>query len=36
MLTSLPPTVNIKGKIDPTSKELKPNVTIGVKGRVEF
>ena len=36
LFSSLRPTMGIKGKINTSTKEIKPNITIGVKGGVEF
>ncbi len=36
LFSSIRPTIHIKGKINPKTKEVKPNITIGVKGGVEF
>jgi len=36
LLTSLRPTANVKGRIDPKTGKVKHNITIGVKGGVEF
>ncbi len=36
LLSSLRPTANIKGGINPQTGKIKHKVTIGVKGGVEF
>lgn len=36
LLSSIRPTVGVKGKTDASSGKTKVNVTIGVKGGVEF
>lgn len=36
LFSSLRPTLGVKGKINPKTKEVKPNITIGVKGGIEF
>ena len=36
LFSSLRPTIGIKGKMDPKTKKTKTNITIGVKGGIEF
>jgi hypothetical protein len=36
LFTSLRPTINIKGKVDKKTKETEVNITVGVKGGIEF
>jgi hypothetical protein len=36
LFSSIRPTINIKGKVDPKNGKINPNITIGVKGGVDF
>lgn len=36
LFCSIRPMVGMKGKVDPKTKEVKKDITIGIKGRIEF
>lgn len=36
LLSSIRPTANVKGKVDPKTGKVKHNITIGVKGGFDF